>query len=306
MPPALDRQVSRPMESGLSSALRPRPVTGVSLQEINQKSSSLVKYASAHRAGDDTLGLTGLGVARIGLSELADARRLNKMAAVADAVDRKRRDNRPALHTQTLVIEHELGIVDGLRLLDAIGLALFKFCLNGGDTLIDFGRELINSALLLIVTGLSIGDALFGGRQIVHSRELIAFGGIRIVVYKINLNGILLIFLVGLKACLSLLKLTNLFLKLYGFFFIAFNATLSVLEPFLGCRKIGTYTRKSGGLEGFAAGEIFKFNFKLTDSSVNFLQIKQRFYNRHLMGPFRSGAGDGTRTRNPQNHNLMI
>ena len=218
----------------------------------------------------------------------------------------KRNDDRPALHSQTLVIEHKFRIVDGLGLLDSGRLTLLKFSLHGGDTLVDLRGELIDATLLLIVTGLSVGDAPFGGRQIVHRGDLIALRSFEVVVYKINLNGILLIFLVGLKACLSLLKLTNLFLKLYGFFFIAFNATLSVLEPFLGCRKIGTYTRKSGGLEGFAAGEIFKFNFKLTDSSVNFLQIKQRFYNRHLMGPFRSGAGDGTRTRNPQNHNLMI
>ena len=304
MSPAFDKQVSRPVESGLSSALRPRPVTGTSLQKKISKIA--VKNATAHRAGDNALRLVGGCVASIGLSELRHARRLNKVTAVANAICGKRSDNGPTLHSQALVIKQEFRIVDSLGLFDAGGQTLVKLDFNGSDALVDFGSELVDAALLLIVTGLSIGDAPLGGRNVVHRGDLIVLGCLEIVIHKIYLDGILLIFLVGFKARLGKLKLTDFLLETTGFLFETLNAVLGVLEPLLGGDEIGTYARKSGGLEGFAAREILKFNFKLTDTSVNFLQIKQRFYNRHLIGPFRSGAGDGTRTRNPQNHNLMI
>ena len=73
----------------------------------------------------------------------------------------KRNDDRPALHSQALVVEHKFRIVDGLSLLDSGRLTLIEFSLHGGDTLVDLRGELIDAALLLIVTGLSIGDALF-------------------------------------------------------------------------------------------------------------------------------------------------
>ena len=99
---------------------------------------------------------------------------------------------------------------------------------------------------------------------------------------EVDLNREILIFLVGLETHLGRLQLLDLVLESLRVFLKAPDALVGILLIRLRRLKIGTHTGKTRGFKGFAPRKILKFELKLANAAVNFLQIHQRFYDRHL------------------------
>ena len=208
------------------------------------------------------------------------------MTTVTDAIARNRYYDRPAFHAQTLVIKHKFRIGNGNNLFLTLLLSFLEFGFNGGYAFVHLGTKLINPAFLGIVLALSLVNAGLSSRKLVHHGELIIFSGLEFMGDKIDLNRILLIFLVGLQSRLRGLKLLNTLFQRLGFFFVRFDSTSDIVKIRFCGMKICGNSRKPRRLKSLAARKILQFQFKLTDSSIDILQLNQSLYNSHDLFPF--------------------
>ena len=208
------------------------------------------------------------------------------MAPVAHALVREGDDDRPALLPETLVVEHEFGVVHGLELFGALGLCTFKLRRDGGDALVHLAAELVDRPLFGVELRLGVRDAGFRGRKIVHGRKLVVLCGFEVVADKIDLNRVLLVFFVALETRLGGFELLDLLFEGFRLGLVVLHAAFGILAIGLGRRKIGAHAGKARRFKGFAARQILQLHLELANPSVNFLQLYERLYYRHVLDPF--------------------
>ena len=85
---------------------------------------------------------------------------------------------------------------------------------------------------------------------------------------------------------MGIMALTNSQLSASGKKPVQYNEDGDIIKTGLSGLKIGGNTRKSRRLKSLAARKILQFQFKLTDSSIDILQLNQSFYNSHDLFPF--------------------